>query len=450
MPSLWKGVYEDLPRNSFRQYRGLISIKNLKELFGNEDFQGDRTPDAFFSRIGSIYTYILLSENASIESITSDLNRFKEKYYAELGRKTGRELEAVFVPLDRVYLQGGAPPGTASPVLNRIYILSALALFILIIACINYMNLTTASSAGRAKEVGVRKTLGADRASLTRLYLSESMMTSMIALIISLVIVELLLSPFNDLTNKQIVFSAFGDSDILTGLAVILLTVGLLSGSYPAFALSSYNPAEVIKGEVKLKTGRDLLRKSLVIVQFAISISVITSAMLLSDQMDYIRHMDLGFNKENILTLMPGSEKFTPGDSSENGRTNTFMNEIRSDSNILSVTRSSVSTAALGIWTTNGKVEDSKGEMISKIFHYTFIDYDYIDLMQMKILQGRSFSREMDTDESSAVIVNETFVKQMEWGDSAIGKKIIVGEEQNVKVIGVFKGFFIFSPCTMK
>lgn len=443
-----KGVYEDLPRNSFRRYRALIGIKNLKELFGNEDFQDDRTPDAFFARIASTYTYILLSENAAIESITSDLNRFKEKYYAEVARQTGRELEAIFVPLDEVYLRGGAPPGVESPKLTRIYILSALALFILIIACINYMNLSTARSAGRAKEVGVRKTLGAGRASLIRLFLGESMVISMVAFIISLVIAELLLPLFNDLTYKQIVFSVFREPAVLTGLVVILLAVGLLSGSYPAFALSSYNPAQVIKGEDKSKTGRGILRKILVIVQFAISISVITSAMLLNDQMDYIMHMDLGFNKENILTIMPGSEKFTPGDSSENDRINTFMSEIRSGSNILSVTRSSVSTAALGIWTTNGKVEDSKGEMISKIFRYTFVDHDYIDLMQMKILQGRSFSREMETDESSAVIINETFVKQMGWGDSAIGKRMqldIVGEEKNVKVIGILKDFYFQS-----
>ncbi len=439
-----KGVYEDLPRNSFRRYRALISIKNLKELFGNEDFQDDRTPDAFFSRIASTYTYILLSENAAIESVSSDLNRFKEKYYAEVGRQTDSDLEPVFVPLNKVYLQAGAPPGVESPKLIRIYILSALALFILIIACINYMNLATARSAGRAKEVGVRKTLGAGRASLIRFFLSESMGISMISLVISLVIVELLLPPFNGLTNKQIVFSVFREPAVLTGLAIILLAVGLLSGSYPAFALSSYNPAEVIKGEVKSKTGRGLLRKILVIVQFAISISVITSAMLLNDQMDYVRHMDLGFNKENILTIMPGSEKLTPGDSSENDRTNTFMNGIRSDSNILSVSRSSVSTAALGIWATKGKVEDSKGEMINKMFRYTFVDHDYVDLMQMKILKGRSFSREMETDENSAVIVNETFVKQMGWGDSAIGKRMqldIVGEEKNVRVIGILKDF---------
>lgn len=443
-----KGVYEDSPRNSFDRFSAIISINNLNEIFGGSDFNIPRTPGAFFSRITPTQTFILLKENADIESIEADYKRFKEKYYAELGRKTNRDMDPVFVPMDDVYLRGGASPGSVSPVLVRIYILSALAVFILIIACINYMNLATASSANRAREVGVRKSLGAGRASLIRLFLSESMVITMASLVFSLVLIELFLVEFNDLTGKELVFSILKEPAVLTGLIVISLVVGLVSGSYPAFSLSSYNPAEVIKGEIKSKTGRGFLRKILVITQFTISIIVIISTMLLSDQMDYIRRMDLGFNKENILTIIPGGFKITPGDSNESSRINTFMNVIRRNSNIIAVTKSSASTAGIGVWATNGKVEDQKGELINKKFYYVLVDHDYIDLMQMKVIKGRSFSREMETDESSAVLINETVVKEMGWGDSAIGKRMqldIADEEKNVRVIGVLKDFYFQS-----
>jgi putative ABC transport system permease protein len=438
-----KGVYEDLPRNSFDRFRALISMNNLKEIFGR-DVQNSRNPQAFFNRVSNTHTYILLVENADIESIKRDYKRFKEKYYAEFGRENNRDMEPFFVPLDDVYLNDGASPGAISPVLVRIYILSALALFILIIACINYMNLATASSTGRAREVGVRKCLGASRTSLIRLFLSESIVISMASLVISFVLIELIFPVFNDIMDKELAFSVFKQPAVLTGLIIISLVVGLLSGSYPAFCLSSYNPVQVIKGEIKSKKGRGLLRKTLVIIQFSISITVIISTMLLYDQMDYIRHMDLGFNKEDILTIIPGGPKFPTGVSNENDRLKTFMGEIRGNSNILAVTRSSISTAGLGALVTNGKVEEPKGELIRKKVYYVLADFDYIDLMQMKILEGRSFSREMETDESSAVLVNETLVKEMGWGDAAIGRRMqleIIGEVKHVKVIGILKDF---------
>jgi putative ABC transport system permease protein len=195
-----KGVYEDLPRNSFDRFRALISMNNLKEIFGR-DVQNSRNPQAFFNRVSNTHTYILLVENADIESIKRDYKRFKEKYYAEFGRENNRDMEPFFVPLDDVYLNDGASPGAISPVLVRIYILSALALFILIIACINYMNLATASSTGRAREVGVRKCLGASRTSLIRLFLSESIVISMASLVISFVLIELIFPVFNDIMD---------------------------------------------------------------------------------------------------------------------------------------------------------------------------------------------------------------------------------------------------------
>ncbi len=436
-----KGVYEDVPSNTFRRLRALITMNNSKELFGDSDIMHNRDPLAFFSRNSLTHTFILLKENADIESINADYTRFKEKYYAKLGRETNRDMKPFFVPLDDVHLRNGESPHTVSPALVRIYILSALALFILIIACINYMNLATASSTNRAREVGVRKSLGASRVSLIRLLLSESMVITMVSLVISFVLIELFLPIFNDLTGKEIVFSAFQNPAVLTGLIIITLVVGLVSGSYPAFSLSSYNPAKVIKGEIRSKTGKGLFRKILVIIQFSISIIVIISTMLLRDQMDYILHMDLGFNKENILVVFQG---ITPGDSIENDKLSTFMNEIKGNSNILTITRSSMSTAGIGSWASSGKVEDPKGELIRKKFYIVLADHDYIDLMQMKILSGRSFSREMATDVSSAVLVNETFVKEMGWGDKALDKLMqltVGGEAKNVKVIGVLNNF---------
>jgi putative ABC transport system permease protein len=258
------------------------------------------------------------------------------------------------------------------------------------------------------------------------------------------VLIELFLPNFNNLADKEIAFSVFKEPAVLTGLVIIVLVVVLISGSYPAFLLSSFLPAKVIKGDIQSGASKGILRKVLVIIQFSLSIIVIISTMILQDQMDYIQSKDLGYKKENIMMMVPMGLQITPGGQNDVDSIPTFMREIRKNSGIISVTRSSHSTAGTGVWNTLGRVEKSSGEFEKKDVGYVLVDFDFIDLMQMEVLEGRSFDREMQTDKTDAVLVNETLVKEMGWNNSAIGKRIhleIGRGTRDCKVIGVLKDF---------
>ena len=430
-----KGVFKDLPRQSFRRYAALIPMMGLNGTLGINNLDS-RESVAFFSNWGQSYTYILLKENTEIESITGDYERFRVKYIAEFAKQSDSDFEPIFQSLADIYLHYKATPESLPGILVRIYILSFSALFILIIACINYMNLTTARSAGRAREVGVRRVLGAYRGSLIRQFLSESIVITMAALLIAFVLIELFLPAFNNLVYKEISFGVLTEPTIFTGLLIMTLIVGLIAGSYPAFVLSSFLPVNVIRGDIQYGKGRGLLRKVLVIIQFVISIIVIMSAVVLQTHVNFLQSMDLGINKENILLI-------TPPDPAAMDPMPTFKKEILGNTKISGVARSNRSFGT-GSWNTGCMIEDSGGKIVNKVFGYLLVDYDFIDLMGMKVLEGRSFSREMGTDQRSAFLVNETLVKEMGWTASPIGKRVQWGPPFNIrdgKVIGVLKDF---------
>jgi putative ABC transport system permease protein len=437
-----KGVFKDLFHNSIRRYTALIPMMDLTEIFGVETLNSRGSCDFYFCS-SNIFTYVLINENADIKSITGDLERFRKKYITECGKKQNGDFEPIFQPLTDVYLHYRSSLDSTPLILLRIYLLTFLALSILIIACINYMNLATARSAGRAREVGVRKVLGADKSSLIRQFLCESMIISVVALLIALTLIELFLPSFNNLAAKEIAFSVISEPTVFTGLLVVTLIVGLISGSYPAFSMSSLIPANVIRGDTQLRKGRGRLRKLLVIVQFTISIIVIITAMLSQRQMNYLHHMDLGFNKNNVLVI-------TAMDTKVIGSISTFKNEILKNNGVLAVSRSN-NTAGTGDSHGTYSIEDSRGKMVNKWVSQVTVDFDFIDLMGMKVLEGRSFRREIGTDQTEAVLVNETLVKEMGWSGSPIGKRIQLGDgnnKRNGKVIGVLKDFYFQSLAT--
>ena len=324
-----------------------------------------------------------------------------------------------------------------------VYLLSSLALLILIIACINYINIATASSSARAREVGVRKVLGADKASLIRQFLCESTIIAIVSLFLALALVELLLPSFNNLAGIKgmgIAFNVFGEPGVFTGLIAIALIVGLGAGSYPAFFLSSLQPASVIKGRPLTGTGG--LRKVLVVTQFSIAVIIITLTMLSREAVNYVKGMDLGFNRDNIMVIIPGDPKST--DSLEN-----LEKELVANTNISAVARSS-NTAGYAYILSFLRIEDKKGELIEKGMNFFAADPAYISLMGFKLLEGRSFGMDAETDQAGAFLVNETLVKEMEWSDSPIGKRIQFefgrdNKKIDGRIIGVLKDF-IFLP----
>ena len=200
--------------------------------------------------------------------------------------------------------------------ISYIYIFSAVAAFMLIIACINYMNLATARSANRAKEVGLRKVMGSQRGQLIAQFLTESVVVACVSLIISLVLIYLLLPAFNTLSNKQLQFFSVLQPPVLASLLGIVLITGIIGGSYPAFYLSGFSPVNVLKGKLAVRGGSSFFRKSLVVVQFGLSIFMLISTLIVFDQLQFLRDKDLGFNKENVVRLtskQPGDSKERPG-----------------------------------------------------------------------------------------------------------------------------------------
>ncbi len=316
--------------------------------------------------------------------------------------------------------------------INTIYILSAIVLFILIIACINFMNLSTARFSDRAKEVGVRKSLGASRGRLVMQFLNESMVFTIISMILASLILYLVLPAFNAISGKELTFSTLLSWEYLLGLIIIVIVVGALAGSYPSIYLTAFKPTEVLRGKVKagLKSGG--IRSALVIFQFSISIILIISTLLIYKQLNLLETRNLGFEKENVLLLRNIN-------ALESNKIS-FKEEVKKISGIGNV---SISSAAPPHIIYSSIFEPMDGSSNEIGMNYCFADEDFLSTMNMQIVAGRFFSKEIPAD-SNAVIINEAAARKMSW-DDAVGEKIDTkwdpGKSDFKEIIGVIKDF---------
>ncbi|OQX80967.1 MAG: hypothetical protein B6D61_01245 [Bacteroidetes bacterium 4484_249] len=430
------GVIKDLPGNSHVKFDALISNATLVNLLGAEDYNSMK-PGKFW-RIG-VFTYLLIEENSSIKAIHEKFPVFYEKYMKSIGDLINGSYNLMSTPLADTHFRQGLAADRPSG--NKAYILifSSAALFILLIAAINYMNMATARSANRAKEVGVKKVLGADKGRLIRQFLSESVVLSIVALVIALLIVALLLPDFNNFAGKTLSFNFFKNPVIFIEVIIITLFVGLVSGSYPAFYLSSFQPAMVLKGTVS-KSGKSvgLLRKILVVFQFFIAIFMLIGTMVVSGQLRYLKNKDLGFEKENLIVM-------ELADSAFRSKVQTFKEELLQNSNIISATNSTGFPGSINRIRIMKIEKDNSMEEQAVI--YALTDYNFTETLGLEIIKGRDFDREMGTDGLEAVIINETAAKEFGWKNEAIGKKIHYRFKRDgsggriLKVIGVVKDF---------
>lgn len=430
------GVIEDQPANSHLRYDALISVVTLQELYGAENFN-NMEPLAFWN-IG-VYTYILLHENTSMDAIVDKFPVFYEKYMKPIGDQINGSFDLRYTPLAETHFVQGL--GAEQPTGNMayVYIFSAVAFFILLLAMINYMNMATARSANRAREVGMRKVAGAYRSQLVSQFLSESLLLTFIALLIAMAAVFILLPDFNQLTGKSIEFSWFSQPVILLMILAITLLVGIVSGSYPSFYLSSFIPVTVLKGSLS-KAGRTsgLLRKILVVIQFFIAILMIIGTIVVSSQLKFLRDTDLGFEKGNLLVM-------ELQDSTFRSKAETLKNELLQHPGIVAATNCTGVPGQIQ-WIQVLRVE-REDEMKEMALILAQVDHDFVMTMGMQIVNGRDFDRNMGTDREEAVIINETAVATLGWEDDPIGKKIQYGFDLNgnagriLKVIGVVKDF---------
>jgi len=432
------GVIEDLPGNVHLKFNGLISSATIAEQIGADRFN-DRSAMSFWNV--NVYSYVLVKENSNISSVLDKFPAFYDKYMREVGDQLkGSGFNLMVTPLAEVHLSPvkldyDLPKGNRSTV----YIFIIAALFILLIACINYMNMATARSARRAKEVGLRKVTGAQKHMLISQFLGESVIITIFSLLLSAILVRLLLPLFNDLSAKHLSYGIVSTTSLFCGSFLVAVFVGLLSGSYPAFYLSSFNSVTVLKGTIEKTGGKAFLRKALVLVQFTISVIMIIGTMTISKQLRFMKTTDLGFNRDNIIVMIVR-------DSTLRKSYESFKAELLTNPDIVAAALSTSDPGQLMSLQAT-RMEGDSGTMVEKAINNYYIDYDYLDMMGIKIIEGRNYEKERGTDADKAFIVNETAVREYGWAGAPLGKRFqwninLDGTaNQDGAVIGVFKDF---------
>jgi putative ABC transport system permease protein len=425
------GVMKDVPYNSHLRFSALISRTTLP---ADEEIGS-------WGNFG-VYTYLLLRKGTGYLDLQEKMQEMYDKYMAEIFERVGISIEYLLEPLTEIYLKSDARGGTGrSGEITYVYIFSIVAFFMLLIASINYMNLATASSASRSREVGLRKVVGSERWQLIIQFLSESVVLTLIALIFSLIIIVLLMPGFNQITGKVFDITSMYHPKILLTLLGIILFVGIIGGSYPSFYLSRFNPVSVFKQELGAGRSNFMVRRILVVLQFAISLILIISTWVVYKQLHFLKGKELGFNKENVVIIELENRQMMR-------QYPVFRDALIDFPNIIDVSSSNnkigQSTAKILM-----QVETSEGMQERGINLYS-VDYDFIETMGIEIIQGRDFSQDFLSDTSAGVIINETMAKRFNW-EEPLGKKIAIRGPENepALVVGVIKDFHqlgLYSP----
>ncbi|MEO8399788.1 MAG: FtsX-like permease family protein, partial [Ignavibacteriaceae bacterium] len=428
MPLKVSGVLKDIPSNSHIKINALISLKTL-----SKDFN-ELLTNGWFSV--AAFTYILLQKNYNIQNLENKMPAFYEKYLPYFHKNFKAQIH--FQQLKKIHLNSHLQfEAEDNSYFSAIYILAFIGLFLIMIASINYMNLSAARSLTRTKEVGIRKVLGADKSQIIKQFLTESILLTFLSLFVSLIIIELILPSFNNFTGKQIKLNFIKDPFLI--LFVILGTafIGLISGSYPAFFLSKFHSIQILKDRFYNKPGKQYLRKILIVIQFSISIIMIFGTLIILKQLNFMETNQLGFNKENILAV-------SIQDTISSLKIASLKNEFIQNNFVKNVSYASgIPGGTLG--RTTFYTEGTNG-FDNQLLPYIYADYDFINLMQIKIIEGRNFSKNISSDKNEAFIINETAAKNFGWKDP-IGKEINMKKtDDNTylihgKVIGVVKDF---------
>jgi len=434
------GVIKDLPPNSHLKFDCLVSMTTIVNLIGVDNFNS-RSAQAFWNI--SAFSYILLAKNARIEDLLAKFPGFYDKYMSSLGKLINGSFKLRATRIDKVHfgskLEFDLPVGNFS----YITIFSLVGVFMLLIASLNYMNMATARSTNRSKEVGLRKVIGAGKGVLIRQFISESMVLVIAALIIALIATIFILPTFNALTDKSLKMGSLFEPVTFLLILLITLVVGFISGSYPAIYLSSFSPVEVLKSNVNPRQGKGLLRKILVVFQFAISGVLVIGTIIVSGQQRYIKNKDLGLNKNNVMIIPVRDTAFIR-------KLQPFKEELLKLTGVEGVTSAGLVPPLMASKVVFQIEKDSS--MVELATSFSVVDPDFIDVMQIKLLEGRNFDRSRPADLTQSFIVNEAAVKAFGWGNNAIGKRIRFGinpstgaAQRDGSVIGVAKDFHFTS-----
>lgn len=428
-------VIEDMPKNSHFRFDMLFPLKYMNYDYGNY-------------ASANFHTYLLLREGTDYKEINKKLVEYNDTYvfpyaqkYMNIGSredfdKAGNRVLNEVIPIKDIHLYSErsyemSPSGT----IQYVYIFAAIALFILFIACINFMNLTTARSANRAREVGIRKVLGTERKNLLLQFLSESTFMSAIAVVCAVGIALLVFPYFGEISDKDFKISDIFSGTILFFLIVLPIAVGIIAGSYPALFLSRFMPVEILKGKFSGGSKSGKLRSVLVVFQFATSVILITGTVIIYNQLNYIQNKKLGYKKEQMLII---NNAYYLDKNVE-----IFKNEMKNIAGVKSATVSGFLPIPSQRNFTAFFKEATMGSDFGTTMQQWKVDYDYLETYGIEIKEGRNFSQQFGSD-SSAIILNETAVKQFGY-TNPVGQKIYsIGDGRNnlsFTIIGVMKDF---------
>ena len=425
------GILKEMPENSHIHFDALISITSSPE----EEFAGWRS--------NYLYTYVLVAENTSISDLEEKLKTFVsqrlEPHYGDLlilsqDMSIHEVLKMNLFSIVNIHLHPSANwEVEAGGSISSVYIFSSIAVLILIIACLNFINLSTARANKRAKEVSLRKTVGADKSQLRVQFIQESVLLAFVSLGLACVMSSLLIQAYNSIFAENLSLSIFLKPENLIFLVCATFFVGILAGLYPAFYLTRFEPAGVLRGGLLSGSRRSIFRRNMVIVQFSISIILIVGMFTVYKQMKYIQTRSLGFEKENVVILPVRSQQIAQNYES-------FRNELKNNSQIVSISASSEVPADTHYSNSYYSRLDSEEPISLYLF---FTDYDYVETYRMEVLAGREFSRDFSTDTDGTIILNESASQRIGWTpEEAVGKKLKGPySESAAQVVGVVKNF---------
>ena len=423
------GVIDEVPRNSHFHFDIFASIEGLDEAKSDSWFKGD------------FFTYLLLKEGSDYKNLETKLPYIIEKYIgSKMQEKMGvpfeeftkeNQLGLRIFPLTDIHLysdnsaysrleQGGD--------IKYVYIFSAIAIFMLLIACINFMNLSTATAAKRAKEVGIRKVLGSNKNQLRYQFLSESFIATQMAMVFAVILVLVSLPFYNEISGKELQLDFLWQPPVLVSLVLLTFLISLLAGGYPAFFLSSFKPISALKNKFLGGNNNSSVRSGLVVFQFVVSAGLILATLVVNQQMQYIQNKDIGYERDQLLVIR---EAYQLGNDQE-----VFENELLKNPKVESISQSAFAPA--GFSDNNQTMISKDGQFVRRMPVYN-IDENYIPTMGMQLVAGRNFSKEFGAD-SINVIINETAAKVLGLGENPLGKEVTTGGGSKT-VIGVIKDF---------
>jgi putative ABC transport system permease protein len=423
------GILEEIPENSHIHFDMLISMASYKE----QPYTDWRS--------NYLYTYVLVQDDTSKQNLEEKLKTFVtqrlEPEYGDLllpDRSIHEVLKMHLFPVRDIHLHPSpnweVEPGGS---ISSVYIFSSIAVLILIVACLNFVNLSTARASKRAKEVSLRKTVGAEKRQLRFQFIQESVLLAFVSLVLALVMSSVFIQAYNSIFAENLSLSVFLQLKYLIILVGATSAVGVLAGLYPAFYLTRFEPVEVIKGRLLSGGGNSIFRRNMVVIQFTISIMLIVGVFTVYKQMRYIQTTSLGFDKENVVILPVRSQQIVQNYTA-------FRNELLRNSQIVALSASS-EVPADSHYSNSYVNPPNSDEGISMILFSS--DYDYVETYRLEVLAGREFSKDFSTDAEGTIILNESAAQRIGWTpEEAVGKKLVGGYSENeAQVVGVVKNF---------